>query len=169
MVIGQITEEHIKMDITIIIPCHNIEDYIGRCLQSIIKQNYDKNKYEVIIIFDSCTDNTETVAKDYLENSGINYRCFYVDYKNAGLSRNKGLENACGKYIWFIDGDDYLLDDNAFNKQIYAIEKTGCNAVYQRKFQVDQPVMEDDAIWRFFFNKEFIREERFPNTEINED
>lgn len=157
------------MDITIIIPCYNIEDYIGRCLQSIINQNYDKNKYEVIIIFDSCTDNTETVAKDNLENSGMSYRCFYVDYKNAGLSRNVGLENACGKYIWFIDGDDYLLDDNAFNKQIYAIEKTGCNAVYQRKFQVDQPVMEDDAIWRFFFNKEFIRGERFPNTEINED
>lgn len=84
MVIGQITEEHIKMDITIIIPCYNIEDYIGRCLQSIIKQSYDKNKYEVIIIFDLCTDDTETVAKDILENSGMNYRCFYVNvYKST--------------------------------------------------------------------------------------
>lgn len=157
------------MDITIIIPCHDIESYIGKCLQSIIKQNYDKSKYEIIIVFDSCTDRTEAVGKNHLKNSGINYRCFYVSYKNAGLARNVGLENALGKYVWFIDGDDYLLDNNAFNKQIYAIEKTCCKAVYQKKFQSEEPVTEDDAIWRFFFNREFLIGERFPDEEINED
>lgn len=157
------------MEITIIIPCHNIENYIGRCLQSIIKQSYDKSRYEIIIIFDSCTDRTEIVAKNKLENSGIIYRCFNVDLKNAGLARNVGLENASGKYVWFIDGDDYLLDDNAFSKQVYAMEKSKCNATYQKKFQSDEPVTDDDAIWRFFFKREFLIGEKFPNVEINED
>lgn len=90
--------------VSIIIPVYNVESYLTKCLESIVKQKV--LDYEVIIIDDESTDGTLQVAenaKDMFENIQI------LKQAHAGQAkaRNLGLKNARGKYITFIDGDDY--------------------------------------------------------------
>lgn len=157
------------MCISIIIPCYNLENYLERCLNSIIWQEYDKTKYEIIIVFDSCTDSSRKVALNCLKGSGIHYRFLTTKVRSAGLARNVGLEQAKGKYVWFIDGDDYLLQRSAFTKLVAKIEATQSLVVYQKNFVPGRKVKDDEAIWRYFFLRSAIGDIRFTDLEINED
>lgn len=96
--------------ISIIIPAYNIEDYIGTCLDSLLKQTY-KN-LEIIVVDDGSSDNTGKIIDEYT----VKYENIKVIHKkNAGVSaaRNSGIDIASGHYIGFVDGDD-IVDDNMF-------------------------------------------------------
>lgn len=94
------------MDASIIIPVYNAEKYLKKCLESVINQK-TKYKYEIIVINDGSTDNSLNVLKIYSNKIKI------IDKPNSGPgdSRNKGLELASGKYILFVDSDDYVSDN----------------------------------------------------------
>jgi len=94
-----------KKYISIVITAYNVENYILECLTSIINQDYDS--YEVLVIDDGSTDNTSNIC---LEMQNKDSRIKYIRQNNQGVSvaRNTGIEKACGKYICFVDGDDYL-------------------------------------------------------------
>ena len=100
--------------ISIIIPAYNVEKYLPRCLDSILNQNnFDEYKanIEVIIINDGSVDATAKIASDYCnEYKFINM----YSQSNGGLSaaRNFGLKKSSGKYIWFIDSDDWIAKDS---------------------------------------------------------
>lgn len=91
--------------ITIIIPTYNTAKYLPRCFAGILSQTYQN--FEVIIIDDGSTDNTEEVVTSYLEQNS-NFR--YIKQKNGGpgVARNTGIENALGEWTTFIDADDYV-------------------------------------------------------------
>ena len=94
--------------ISIIIPAYNIENYIAKCLDSLLNQTY-KN-IEIIVVNDGSSDNTGKVIDDYVSK----YKNIKVIHKeNAGVSaaRNKGIEVANGDYIGFVDGDDTVDED----------------------------------------------------------
>ena len=156
------------MQLSIIIPIHNLEQYIGKCLQSIIRQRYDKFQYEIIAVL-TCTDRSEDVVTTALENCGIAHKILHTNYRSAGLARNAGLEIAQGKYIYFVDGDDYLTDMLALKRMTEAMECGEYNAVYMNKFESDQKAFDDDAIWRYFYKREIIGDTRFTDAKINED
>ena len=155
--------------ISIIIPIHNLEPYIGKCLQSIIRQRYDKSQYEIITVLDNCTDRSEEIVMTALEDCDIAHTILRTDCKSAGLARNAGLEAAKGKYIYFVDGEDYLIDLLALKRMTEAIESGDYNAVYMNKFESDQKTFDDDAIWRYFYKREIIGDTRFTDAKINED
>ena len=157
------------MRITLIIPIHNLEQYIGKCLQSIIRQRYDKFQYEIIAVLDSCTDCSEAIVMTALEDCDIAHTILHTNYRSAGLARNAGLEIAQGKYIYFVDGDDYLIDLLALKRMTEAVESGDYNAVYMNKFESDQKAFDDDAIWRYFYKRDIIGETRFTDARINED
>lgn len=157
------------MLLSIIIPIHNVEQYIDKCLQSIIRQHYDKTEYEIIAVLDSCSDRSDEIVKSHLESSGIAYTILYTDCHSAGLSRNIGLEAAKGKYIYFVDADDYLTDLLALKRMTEAIESGNYNAVYMNRFESDRRVFDADAIWRYFYTREIIGDTRFSDAKINED
>ena len=157
------------MKVSLIIPIHNLEKYIVKCLQSIIRQRYDKFQYEIIAVLDSCTDRSEDVVTTALEDCGIAHTILHTNYRSAGLARNAGLEIARGKYIYFVDGDDYLIDLLALKRMTEAIESGDYNAVYMNKFESDQKAFDDDAIWRYFYTREIIGDTRFSDARINED
>lgn len=92
---------------SLVIPVYNAEKYLDRLFQSINKQNY-KN-YEVLIIDDGSTDNTKEICLGMTNKSS---RFSYIRQKNSGVSvaRNRGLERAKGKYLFFIDADDELME-----------------------------------------------------------
>lgn len=91
--------------VSVIIPAYNIEDYIGRCLDSIISQTY-KN-LEIIVVDDGSRDYTGEILDNYAKKDR---RIKVIHKENGGVSsaRNKGIEAAEGDYIGFIDGDDFI-------------------------------------------------------------
>lgn len=91
--------------ITIIVPVYNVEKYIKKCIDSILHQTY-KN-LEIILVDDESPDNCGTICDEYTQKD---YRVRVIHKKNGGLSdaRNIGLKIANGKYIGFIDSDDYI-------------------------------------------------------------
>ena len=94
--------------ISIIIAAFNVSEWITSCLESVIKQTY--MNIEIIIVDDGSTDNTGDLCRKYSENDS---RIRYIYQKNMGLSaaRNKGISEANGRYLMFIDGDDYIPVD----------------------------------------------------------
>ncbi|MBE6677740.1 MAG: glycosyltransferase family 2 protein [Ruminococcaceae bacterium] len=91
--------------ISVIIPVYNCEKYIERCVNSLLCQSF--NDFELIIVNDGSTDNTERVCQKLQEKDG---RIRLHNKENGGVSsaRNFGMENAKGDYISFLDGDDYV-------------------------------------------------------------
>lgn len=160
------------MEISIIIPCHNLEKYIARCLNSIISQCYDKDKFEIILILDSCTDKSQEIAVDILEQSEITSFVMITDVKNAGSARNIGLDIANGEFIYFVDGDDYLTDNYALQKLKSKISVNNSNVVYMTAFESEDNKtyeIEKDAIWRYFYRRSLIGQTKFFAAPINED
>lgn len=95
-----------KVDISIIVPIYNAEKYINKCVDSLLNQT--KEEIELILINDGSTDNTDSILKEYKDK-----RIKYFKNKNQGIgkTRNFGIDKAKGKYLMFIDSDDYIEKD----------------------------------------------------------
>lgn len=107
--------------ISVIIPNYNCEKYIKLCVESILCQTY-KN-YEIIIIDDGSIDNSVNIIKELIyENSQKSIMLIEQYNQNAAVARNRGLEIAKGKYIFFIDSDDQVYDKFVFEKMVDSIE-----------------------------------------------
>lgn len=156
------------MDISVIIPCHNLEYYIGRCLKSVLSQQYCKDAFEIIVVFDACNDDSEKIAVELLQGRKQD-KIAAVNFHSPGLTRNIGLDLAEGKYVWFIDGDDFLMDSYAFSKLVGKMEETQAPVTYLKKFVSEKSVAENWAAWRFFYLRSFIGDTRFPDMPIDED
>lgn len=91
--------------ISVIIPIYNVEEYLEDCLQSVFKQSLDG--IEVILVDDGSTDGSGKICDKYIE------RAVVIHKSNGGLSsaRNAGLKVATGKYVFFLDSDDWLEED----------------------------------------------------------
>ena len=98
--------------LSIIIPVYNVENYLSRCLESILNQTF--NDFEIICVNDGSTDNSLAVLQKFKSNDE---RIIIIDKKNegSGVARNVGLSIAKGDYIYFVDGDDWI-EDNALDK-----------------------------------------------------
>lgn len=127
--------------ISIIIPCYNVEKYLPKCLDSIVNQTY-KN-LEIICINDGSTDNSLKILDGYKEKDD---RIIVINQKNRGLSetRNAGIKKASGKYIMFVDSDDWIDLDTCERAILKAI-KYKCDLVlwsYVREFgRINKPKM----------------------------
>ncbi len=98
------------MRLSIIIPVYNVEKYISKCLDSILNQDLFFNDYEIIIINDGSTDDSLRIAEKYATGNS-NIRVINRVNGGVGSARNCGMDNATGKYIYFIDPDDYLHEN----------------------------------------------------------
>lgn len=119
--------------ISIIIPVYNVQDYLDKCLTSVINQTL--KDIEIIVVNDGSTDNSENIIKEY-ENSNKNI--IYLKKENGGLSsaRNYGTKHATGEYIAYLDSDDYV--DNTIYEKMYNKAKSE-NSDY----------VECDFIWKY--------------------
>ena len=124
-----------KNDISIIVPVYNAEKTIERCLDSLIGQT--KKELEFIIINDGSFDRTEELIKKYDDK-----RIKYYKNKNQGIgkTRNFGIEKATGKYLMFVDSDDYV-DKNMCKRLFEKCEKKDLDMVicdYYKVFESGQ-------------------------------
>lgn len=101
---------------SIIIPVYNAEQYLERCVQSIRRQTY--GEYEVLLVDDGSKDNSKKICSD-IEKSDP--RFLFISKEHAGVSaaRNYGIQKAKGKYLVFVDADDYVAD--AYLEHLYGV------------------------------------------------
>lgn len=94
--------------VSVVIPAFNAAQDLPRCLESVFKQSYQN--LEIIIVDDGSRDDTLSVAKDLSSQDG---RCTVIHQDNAGLSgaRNTGIDHASGKFLFFLDSDDFIGPD----------------------------------------------------------
>ncbi|MDR0810738.1 MAG: glycosyltransferase [Paludibacter sp.] len=99
------------LKLSYILPCYNVEKYIGECLQSIYNQSIDEEDFEVICVNDCSPDDTRRIITDW---QCLHKNLILIDHtanKMQGGARNTGLRAARGKYIWFVDSDDFIKPD----------------------------------------------------------
>lgn len=96
------------MDLSIIIPMYNAGKYIGQCLESLVEQDISTDNYEIIVVNDGSSDDSEQVVLEY----AMRYPQIKLFSKpNGGVSaaRNYGMSVAHGDYIGFVDADDFVV------------------------------------------------------------
>lgn len=99
----------------------NVESHIKRCLNSILNQDIDKTHFEIIIVDDHSLDNSLLIIND-LQQTHQNIKVVqHQSNQGLGAARNTGLKIAKGKYVWFIDSDDYI-EFNCLNMLLNKIE-----------------------------------------------
>lgn len=164
------------MLLSIIIPVYNGEKTIKQCIESIIK-NTNSDKIEIIIINDGSNDNTSIILKEF---SDIDKRIIVYNNSNHGVSysRNYGLENASGKYIMFVDADDYLSEDwfdiieKDINKNLDIIYYSNQDIDYNmKKEMIIEEIMELNGKHNYFpcpFSK-ILKKEKIANLKFTED
>lgn len=111
--------------ISVIIPAYNVEKHIDKCINSVLNQTY--RDFEIIFIDDKSTDLTKQIAVELLKSQTlISYKTILKE-TNEGISsaRNTGIENASGKYVLFIDSDDWIDEEML---QILSNSATSTNA-----------------------------------------
>lgn len=94
--------------LTCIVPLYNTEKYIEQCIRSIYDQDIQVSDIEVIVIDDGSEDNSREIVSKLLKEFETLKLISNNGNKKQGAARNTGLKNALGKYIWFIDSDDYI-------------------------------------------------------------
>lgn len=94
--------------ITVVIPVYNVEKYIKECLDSVLNQTF--SDFEVICVNDGSTDKSLSILEEYTKKDT---RIKVISQQNQGLSdaRNTGIDTAQGKYIYFLDSDDWIEPD----------------------------------------------------------
>lgn len=96
--------------ISIVVPVYNVAPFIGKCLESLWDQDFPESGYEVVVVDDGSTDESAEIAAKIV-SAHRNGRI--VSQENRGLSeaRNRGLQEAAGEYVWFVDSDDWIEKD----------------------------------------------------------
>lgn len=106
------------MKITIIIPVYNAEKYLHKCINSILRQDFED--FELLLINDGSTDNSGEICDQYkIQDKRINV--FHQINSGVSAARNKGIDNARGEWITFVDSDDYI-ENNYFETLKYSID-----------------------------------------------
>ncbi len=94
--------------ISVIVPVYNTKNYLVNCIESLLSQSYPN--YEIILVDDGSTDGSSEICKSFEQKDN---RIIYLKKENGGLSsaRNFGVEHSNGKYICFVDSDDFVSKD----------------------------------------------------------
>ena len=176
--------------ISVIVPIYNVEKYLNRCIDSILNQTY--RNLEIILVDDGSTDRSSEIC---LARSKEDTRIKVFRKKNGGLSdaRNYGLDRSCGKYVFFIDSDDYIATDcimrlyrnlkntesdistilfYPFNENEIPFSKMGTNRAYDNEKALEQLLYRrrcTTSAWGKLYDARLFDGIRYPVGKICED
>lgn len=134
--------------ISVIVPVYNVEQYLKRCVQSILNQTY--SNLEIILVDDGSTDNSRKIC-DTFEDKRI--KVFHKKNEGLGKARNTGIKKATGKYYMFVDSDDYIdstIIENLYTKLNEKKADTcigGFKRVYADKTEVFSNIYADQTFY----------------------
>lgn len=113
--------------VSVIIPVYNVGKYIIKTIDSLISQSF--KDFELILVNDGSKDNSIELAEEKLNGSDLNYRVINKVNEGVSKARNVGIEESKGKYIYFLDADDYI-DDTLLEKMYNCAEKENAQVVF---------------------------------------
>lgn len=128
--------------VSVVVPVYNVYKYLSECINSILAQTY--TNIEIILVDDGSTDGCGTLCDEY-DKQHTNIRVIHRENSGLGIARNTGIDNAAGKYIAFVDGDDHI-GDRHIEKLITCIDEydgDACYGGYRRQFEKDCLVIEN--------------------------
>lgn len=175
--------------LSVIIPVYGVEKYIAECLDSVMHQTY-KN-LEIIVVNDGTKDQSAVIARKY---ACIDKRIKVYDFDNGGISvaRNRGIELANGKYIAFLDSDDWIELD-MYRDLIEKMEKEHLNMIKCAVYEVGEDNTKKEikfrsevfkrvlflkksfdaflytVVWNGIYTRDLVRKVRFPKGIVHED
>lgn len=120
--------------ISIIIPVYNVENYIERCIDSVLNQTI--SDFEVIIINDGSTDKSGQICDEYMKKDK-RIKVYHIENSGASRARNIGIKKSNGKYIAFIDSDDYIKE-NMYENLVNIADKENLDVVICNYNTVDK-------------------------------
>lgn len=140
--------------VSIIVPVYNVEKYIEKCLNSLVKQTMED--IEIIIVNDGSKDNSINVINKFIKQYPEKIQ--YLEKKNGGLSdaRNYGLPYAKGEYIAFLDSDDYVEKD--MYEKMYKLAKKENSDMVECDFIWEYPNKQKEDIGQIYTNKKQMLE-----------
>ena len=121
--------------VSVIVPVYNVGKYLDKCLNSLVNQTL--KDIEIIVINDGSTDNSKEIIDKYKDNYPALIRCINTKNRGIGPARNFGIKKATGKYITFVDSDDYLKNDT-LEKAFNCIEETSSDIVIYDWYEVNE-------------------------------
>ncbi len=127
-----------KNKLSIIVPIYNVENYLDKCLESIINQ--DDGRYELILVNDGSTDNSSMICEKWIKEYPST---IYIEQDNKGLgpARMTGVYAASGEYITFVDSDDWIREDYVSKMLDVALNKKSdivyCDTMYTNDSETD--------------------------------
>ena len=158
---------------SVIIPAYNASGYIRKLLDSVSKQTF--KDYELIVVCDSCTDDTFEIALEYMRKHTED-KLAKVDFGSDGLTRDRGIELATGKWVLFADDDDWFPDSECFFSLAYFINNSADDdtdlvafGYYKRSMGYIPPskdtlfVPRKDHVWSSAWRRDRIGDARFGN------
>lgn len=125
--------------LTIIVPVYNVENYINKCLNSLIIAPVLMEKMEVVVINDGTPDNSAIIAKEYENKYPRIFRVIDQENRGHGGAWNHGTELATGKYLFYLDSDDWV-DTDEFSKLIAYLDQCDVDMVLldRKKYYAQQ-------------------------------
>ena len=120
--------------ISVVVPIYNVEQYLDRCISSIVAQTY--RELEILLIDDESTDSSPKIC-DRWARKDERIRVIHKTNAGAGMARNTGIEHASGKYMCFFDSDDYVAP-NAIETAYNAAVKHQADVVVYGAARVDE-------------------------------
>ena len=166
---------------SIIVTVYNLEKFVEKCIDSILAQTF--KDFELIIINDGSSDNSDKIIKKYISDKRIKY----YKKENTGIAdtRNYGIYKASGKYVLFVDGDDYVKSDlleklnDTLSKKEVDLVVMGCVVIkndviledehhleYENRLlsdEIDEIVTRKymDPPWKYCYNLKFWKKHKF--------
>lgn len=159
------------MDLSVILPVHNLEKFITPMLVSLNLQELEDLETELIFVCDHCTDKTEEIISQFNFKPAYKARTITsCDCCACGLARNIGLDLAQGEYILFLDGDDWLIDTHAFVKIVYNMRVHNFSII---RFNYEAPGFHakghPSMVWQYGYRRDLIGDTIFTNIQPDED
>lgn len=168
--------ENIKL--TIAVAIYNIENYLPKCLESLLNQT-EKNGYEILLINDGSTDNSREICEKYIKKG---LKAKIIDKENGGLTsvRNLSIDLAKGERILFLDGDDYIEKETIeiifkemedYDLLVFGFNWISENEIYKDKRFLDNEILENSeeinesiynnklntSVWNKVFKKKILK------------
>lgn len=147
------------MKISVIVPVFNVYDWLDTCLESLVNQTFED--FEIILIEDGSTDGSDIKCEEWVK---IDPRVKLIKQKNSGpsVARNKGIKEAKGEYLSFVDSDDWV-DENFLKKLYDAVSKNDADMAECDVYRVDNRTGEktyrvcSGSLGKFYTTKEHMK------------
>jgi len=152
--------------VSVIIPTYNRAHYLGEAIDSIMNQDIRNCQIEIIVVDDGSTDNTKEVLRKF----GNSVRYIYQDNRGVGAARNRGISEATGEWVAFLDSDDRWLPDkltlqfrildafpchNAIHSEFLIFDETGIITDKGLQSWVSDPSVWENIIWDQIYSRRY--------------